>query len=496
MKRVGVIGGGQLAWMMADAAQKLGVELVVQTPSEHDPAVSIAKETVFAPVDDATATEILAQKSHVITFENEFVNLDSLSILAHQGVCFRPRLEALAPLLDKYHQRCYLRDLGLPVPQFLALDEVENIKSKIEYLGFPAVLKSRRHGYDGQGTFIIQDFATLEQKLSYETPTKTLNQSLFLLEEFVPFERELAIIAARSVEGEIVTYPVVETQQEQQVCRRVIAPAQITPNQVAEIQAIARTEWVSLVEAIEKDEIVSELALRYLLSQLLNQADNFRRLASQTIGNLTSFLGTTIIDKGISLSLILRHINQSDYAARLMEIAMHSLMQAMQEYQAFPNSLLKPLSQMRSANKKHGNVGDIELLEDRQIVEAWDAKYGKSYLRDEIEELSEKLEVHPAVRKAGFVTSLKAERIDELMPRCNEIEEIFGISLEIVTFEEWVELQFAHTLAEEVATEQELASAWLIAYTESLAQQRRDIAPIDEPCYQWLFKLNETLRSQ
>ena len=245
MKRVGVIGGGQLAWMIADAAQKLGVELVVQTPSVHDPAVSIAQEIVFAPVDDANATEILAQKCDIITFENEFVNLDALSILAHQGVCFRPRLEALAPLLDKYHQRCYLRDLGLPVPQFFALNEVENLKSKIEYLGFPAVLKSRRHGYDGQGTFIIQDFATLEQKLSDETTTN-LNQSLFLLEKFIPFERELAIIAARSVEGEIVTYPVVETQQEQQVCRRVIAPAEITPNQVAEIQAIAHTLLNSL----------------------------------------------------------------------------------------------------------------------------------------------------------------------------------------------------------------------------------------------------------
>ncbi len=255
----------------------------------------------------------------------------------------------------------------------------------------------------------------------------------------------------------------------------------------------ARSEWVSLVEAIEKNEVVSEVALRYLLSQLLNQADNFRRLALQTIENLTLFLGETVVDQGISLSLILRHINQSDYAARLMEIAMHSLMQSMQEYQVFPDSLLKPLSQMRSANKKHGNIGDIELLEDRQIVEAWDAKYGKSYLRDEIEELSEKLEVHPAVRKAGFVTSLEAERIDELMPRCNEIEEIFGISLQIVTFKEWVELQFARTLAEEAATEQELASTWLIAYTESLAQRRRDIAPIDEPCYQWLLKLNETL---
>ncbi|MEH1874215.1 5-(carboxyamino)imidazole ribonucleotide synthase [Nostoc sp.] len=245
MKRVGVIGGGQLAWMMADAAQNLGVELVVQTPSQHDPAVSIAKETVFAPVDDATSTEILANKCDVITFENEFVNLNALSILAHQGVCFRPRLEALVPLLDKYHQRCYLRDLGLPVPEFFAIDEGENLKSKIEYLGFPVVLKSRRHGYDGQGTFIIHDFATLEQKLSDET-RKTLNQSLFLLEEFVPFERELAIIAARSVEGEIVTYPVVETQQEQQVCRRVIAPAEITPNQVAEIQAIAHTLLNSL----------------------------------------------------------------------------------------------------------------------------------------------------------------------------------------------------------------------------------------------------------
>ncbi|MFS0515099.1 5-(carboxyamino)imidazole ribonucleotide synthase [Nostoc sp. UIC 10607] len=246
MKRVGVIGGGQLAWMMADAAQKLGVELVVQTPSENDPAVSIAKETIFAPVDDAAATGILANKCDIITFENEFVNLQALTDLAQQGVCFRPKLEALAPLLDKYHQRCYLRDLGLPVPRFFALDDVENIKSKIEYLGFPVVLKSRRHGYDGQGTFIIQDFASLEEKLSCESTTQTSNQSLFLLEEFIPFERELAIIAARSVEGEIVTYPVVETQQEQQVCRRVIAPAQITPNQVAEIEAIAHTLLNSL----------------------------------------------------------------------------------------------------------------------------------------------------------------------------------------------------------------------------------------------------------
>lgn len=255
----------------------------------------------------------------------------------------------------------------------------------------------------------------------------------------------------------------------------------------------ARSEWVSLVEATEKHEVAADIALRYFLSQLLNQAYNFRRLASQVIEKLSLFFEVTVINQKIAFSLIWFHIERSDYAARLMEIAMHSLMQAMQDYQVFPNSLLKPLSQMRSANKKHGNVGDIELLEDRQIVEAWDAKYGKAYLRDEIEELSEKLEVHPAIRRAGFVTSLEPERLDELKPRCEEIEEIYGISLEVLTFEKWIGEQFDRTLTEETISEQELAVSWITAYTESLAQQRRELAPIDEPCYQWLLTMNDIL---
>jgi hypothetical protein len=136
------------------------------------------------------------------------------------------------------------------------------------------------------------------------------------------------------------------------------------------------------------------------------------------------------------------------------------------------------------------------LLEDRQILESWDAKYGKSYLRDEIEELSEKLDIHPAIRRAGFVTSLEPERLDELEPRCEEIEEIYGISLEILTFEKWVEEQFERSLLEETVAEQELAVAWMTAYTESLAQQRREIAPIDEPCYQWLLTMNQILKEE
>jgi len=246
MQRIGIIGGGQLAWMMASAVQKLGIELIIQTPHPTDPAVEIATDTILAPIDDASATKKLAGRCDLITFENEFINLDALMPLAQQGVCFRPQLETLAPLLDKYHQRCYLQNIGLPQPDFMTLEgELGNEKLifppsfvqqiSLSELDFPLVLKARRHGYDGQGTFVIKNSSNLEetwQKLGYQP---------VMLEKFIPFERELAVMAARSVTGEVVVYPVVETQQEEQVCRRVLVPAEISPGVVAEIEAIAYT---------------------------------------------------------------------------------------------------------------------------------------------------------------------------------------------------------------------------------------------------------------
>lgn len=248
VQRVGVIGGGQLAWMMAGAATKLGVELVVQTPATSDPAVSIAANTVLAPIADAAATAQLAAQTEVITFENEFVDLVALSALADRGVCFRPKLSALEPLLDKYDQRSYLRNLGLPTPQFWAFHpsggrdgrDGEDRGDEDVPWSFPIVLKTRRHGYDGQGTFILRSEAELQATL------ERLPNVPLLVEEFVPFDRELAAIAARSVNGEIALYPIVETQQEQQVCRRVFAPAAVSPAVVMQVEAIVSTLLTSL----------------------------------------------------------------------------------------------------------------------------------------------------------------------------------------------------------------------------------------------------------
>lgn len=246
IQRVGIVGGGQLAWLMSDAAAKLGVELRVQTPQPTDPAVRIAADTVFAAIDDATATAQLAQHCDVITFENEFVNLQALSQLAEAKVCFRPSLSALEPLLDKYQQRSYLKDLGLPTPKFAALQDFASldVPQLVEQIsisfGFPVVLKTRRHGYDGQGTFVVKDRQSLTSVL------QRVDLRSLLVEEFVPFERELAVIVARSSRGETAIYPIVETQQKQQVCHLVLVPVALSPTLVQDIETIAQTLMNSL----------------------------------------------------------------------------------------------------------------------------------------------------------------------------------------------------------------------------------------------------------
>lgn len=248
--KVGVIGGGQLAAMMVPSAHKLGLELIVQTPGLEDPGALYATKVVIGNPEDAIATAKLASLCDVITFENEFVDLEALQPLAKQGVCFRPSLDSLVPLLDKYQQRTYLQEIGIPVPKFTSLTTPEDLKSLQD---FPVVLKARRHGYDGQGTFILETPEAVEetwQKLGYPP---------MLLEAYVPFTKELAVMAARNSQGEIAVYSVVETQQQEQVCRRVYVPAGISAKIANQIQAIAHT-------LLTKQEIVGIIGIEFFLT--------------------------------------------------------------------------------------------------------------------------------------------------------------------------------------------------------------------------------------
>ncbi|ABC99924.1 phosphoribosylaminoimidazole carboxylase, ATPase subunit [Synechococcus sp. JA-3-3Ab] len=240
---MGVIGGGQLAQMLALAARPLGIPLIVQAAAPTDPAVAVADGVVWGAVTDTQATAQLLQRCPVVTFENEFIPLAELQKLDPQGSRFRPRLSTLEPLLDKLHQRQFLAELGLPVPAFWPAETAD-----LSSLSFPLVLKRRRQGYDGQGTRILPDPATLQQALAEYAGIP------LLVEEWIPFERELAVMVARGLTGEIQIYPVVETVQVNQVCRHVLVPARIPSSVEAEIRDLA-------VKVMEKLDAVGVFAI-------------------------------------------------------------------------------------------------------------------------------------------------------------------------------------------------------------------------------------------
>ncbi len=252
----------------------------------------------------------------------------------------------------------------------------------------------------------------------------------------------------------------------------------------------AKDNWLVLVDEIEAGKACPVQSLRYLLSKLLNAAEDFSREANELI-ELLEGLGGFEYSLGDVINIIKVHINKSDYAARLLEIGMHSFAQTACESGALGSLSVKPLSQMRSANKKHGNIGDIEFIEHLQIVESWDAKFGKSYLREEIEEACEKIASHELINRIGFVTDSKVLESEEIKHRIEELEVFHNIKIEILTFDDWAARKFEE-IAKVVET-QHFPFNWLYNYASYFCQKRRDVAPIDEPCKEWVKSLKEIL---
>lgn len=257
----------------------------------------------------------------------------------------------------------------------------------------------------------------------------------------------------------------------------------------------AKQEWLLIVEEIENNRLPCEAALHYLISLLLNKQQQFLQLVDATLHATKVYESLLAIHAAPFIrQLIFALIEQSEYAPRVMEIAMHSFLQAVLELVPSAGEL-QTLSQMRSANKKHGNIGDIEVLKDGEIIEAWDAKFGKPYLRDELEELTEKIKNHADVEMVGFVTNETPQRLDELQPRREEIEATYGVTVQILTLDEWIDYQ-SRLVFEQGITMDIVFKNWLIALVETLGQKRRLIAPIDEPSYAWLVKLKSLLEQQ
>ena len=242
-------------------------------------------------------------------------------------------------------------------------------------------------------------------------------------------------------------------------------------------------DWIAIVDAIEENKMPPDLGLCYMMALLQNRSVHFKELANKAcslIGLHTEKSFASIKD------MISTFFNTTEYSARAFEVTMHSLFQAMDELHFLGNADVVPLSQMRSANKKHGNVGDIELTEYGVIIEAWDAKYGKPYLRDELEELRDKLLTHPDVKVAGFVVDSTVDLRRDIINRKDELQLETATEIHLYTFDEWVDYEVSRLSQEQKDL---LAHKWLTAIVESFAQRRLSSAPIDEPCDAWINDL-------
>jgi 5-(carboxyamino)imidazole ribonucleotide synthase len=271
-RTIGVVGGGQLAWMLGCAAKQLGVELQVQTPYPNDPAVRVASGVVLAAVDDAAATARLAEPCTAVSFENEWLPLEALAPLVQQGVRFLPELDALRPLISKRAQRELLNRLHLPCPPWCPLEAVlspaptgssrsleapegpwdlpplaTNGPRLPAHLRFPVMAKASSGGYDGKGIVPITNQAELEALLATVVPQG------WLLEEQVAFEQELALVACRDQQGRVACFPLVETHQTHQVCNWVLAPAPVNHA----VEAMARNVAASLLTALDYVGVLS-----------------------------------------------------------------------------------------------------------------------------------------------------------------------------------------------------------------------------------------------
>ena len=225
---IGVVGGGQLARMLVQAAAQRDVPIAVQTSDAADPAAGLASRLVAADPRDVAGTRELVVGCDGITFENEWVNIDALLPLEQQGVRFQPSLAALSPLVDKLSQRQLLDDLAIPSPPWCPLSLISPAQPALpQGWTFPVMAKASRGGYDGKGTVVLRDIEGLAQLL------RAVPADDWRLESWVDYELELALVVSRDQRGRIRHFPLVQTHQHQQVCDWVLAPAPVDPSVAA-----------------------------------------------------------------------------------------------------------------------------------------------------------------------------------------------------------------------------------------------------------------------
>ena len=228
-KILGIIGGGQLGMMLTEAAKKMPEhisKIIVLDPNQNCSASLVGAEQIIADFKDRDAIIELSKKVDIITYEIESGDSDVLKSVENNSQV-SPSPETLKIIQDKLLQKKFLMDNNIPVPEFVEVNDINELKIGLEKFGFPALLKARRDAYDGKGNFKINSENEVEKAYDYFKGQK------LMLEKFVSFKMEVSVIASRNTKGEIKTFPLVENIHEKNILRQTIAPAR-TSNEVSQ----------------------------------------------------------------------------------------------------------------------------------------------------------------------------------------------------------------------------------------------------------------------
>jgi 5-(carboxyamino)imidazole ribonucleotide synthase len=220
--RIGIIGGGQLAKMIAQVAKRMSLYVIIIDPTPNCPASTVVDKQIVADFKNEDAIRQLANECDVITYEIELGNSDILGELEINGFAVHPSAETLKNIQDKLLQRQMLKDNNLPVPDFVEVRTQEELMKALEKFGFPAMLKARFDSYDGRGNFLISSKEMIDEAVKF------LSTRRCFLEEYVPFVKEISVMVARNGLGQVVSHPVVENIHRDNILDVTIAPARVS----------------------------------------------------------------------------------------------------------------------------------------------------------------------------------------------------------------------------------------------------------------------------
>jgi 5-(carboxyamino)imidazole ribonucleotide synthase len=237
---IGILGGGQLGYMLALAGYPLGLHFRFLDPSPEAPVGRIAHRVTAEYLDEA-ALEKFAHGLEVVTYEFENVPVEAARFLAERAPIFPP-MAALEEAQNRQREKRLFQKLGIPTAEFADIERREDLDEAINRIGLPAIVKTSRMGYDGKGQWLLRTREDVE-KARPELPSVEL-----ILEKFVPFSREVSLLGVRNRKGETAFYPLVENHHRGGILRLSLAPA---PNLTGALQESAETATRKVLEALE-----------------------------------------------------------------------------------------------------------------------------------------------------------------------------------------------------------------------------------------------------